>query len=284
MNSISLGIYEKALPDNINFCEKFSLAKNLGFSFMDISIDESDKRINRLYQPKAEHLRISAEARALNLTLSGVCLSAHRLFSLGSPIREHELKAKDLLFKCIDYAYNVGAQIVQIAGYYTFYDAHDVRSRERFILNLSRGVSYAARKGILLGIENVDGEDITNLSVLMQVINRINSPWLQAYPDIGNSAFNGENVTNELRAAEGRIIALHVKDVLPGQPRRIPFGQGITDFDGAFTELSRQEWSGRIMIEMWNDDVQTAESECEMAKNFIVDKLNKHKFEVSSTV
>jgi L-ribulose-5-phosphate 3-epimerase/hexulose-6-phosphate isomerase len=31
-------------------------------------------------------------------------------------------------------------------------------------------------------------------------------------------------------------------------------GTGIADFPAAFAELERQNWSGRMMIEMWNDD------------------------------
>lgn len=43
-----IGIYEKALPQNISWAERFALVKKLGFDFMELSIDESDERLARL--------------------------------------------------------------------------------------------------------------------------------------------------------------------------------------------------------------------------------------------
>lgn len=62
---------------------------------------------------------------------------------------------------------------------------------------------------------------------------------MQCYPDVGNIVgYSGES-TVELQAGEGHTVALHVEDVLPGQPRRIPSGTGIADFGSAFKELTR---------------------------------------------
>lgn len=36
-------------------------------------------------------------------------------------------------------------------------------------------------------------------------------------------------------------------------------GEGSADFPKAFAQLARQSWSGRIMIEMWNDNDPTAD-------------------------
>ncbi|MDX5064868.1 xylulose 5-phosphate 3-epimerase, partial [Lactobacillus crispatus] len=40
----SLGIYEKALPQDLSWKEKFNLVKKLGFNFLEFSVDESDAR------------------------------------------------------------------------------------------------------------------------------------------------------------------------------------------------------------------------------------------------
>ena len=44
-----LGLYEKALPPEMNWEERLQTAKILGYDYMEISIDETDERINRLY-------------------------------------------------------------------------------------------------------------------------------------------------------------------------------------------------------------------------------------------
>ena len=45
---LSLGIYEKALPKGTSWLEKLTMAKDLGFQFVEMSIDETDERLARL--------------------------------------------------------------------------------------------------------------------------------------------------------------------------------------------------------------------------------------------
>ena len=43
-----LGIYEKALPNDFTWLEKMQAAKQAGFEYNEISIDQSDQRLARL--------------------------------------------------------------------------------------------------------------------------------------------------------------------------------------------------------------------------------------------
>ena len=40
----------------------------------------------------------------------------------------------------------------------------------------------------------------------------------------------------------------------PGEPRRVPFGEGVTPFAAAFRKLAEMNFNGPILLEMWNDD------------------------------
>ena len=42
MKAYELGIYEKALPDSISWEQKLHIAKEAGYDFLEISLDESD--------------------------------------------------------------------------------------------------------------------------------------------------------------------------------------------------------------------------------------------------
>lgn len=270
---IRLGIYEKALVATTDWCAFFAQAGEAGFGFVDLSVDESPERAARLDWTPDERERVRLAARAAGTQLGGICLSLHRGVMPGSADPAMRRRASEVYRKGIDLASDLGVGVVQVAGYYAYYEPHDPDARQRYIDTLLDAVPYAARAGVVLGIENVDGHDIASIPDAMALVDLANSPWVQCYPDIGNIAEHGGDATTELRAGEGHMVAIHVKDVLPGQPRRIPFGAGVADFDAAFAELARQRWSGRMMLEMWNDDAPDSLETCRVAREFIVTKL-----------
>ena len=48
LENIKLGVYEKSIPLQLSWKEKFECAKNAGFDFIELSIDGLEPRINRL--------------------------------------------------------------------------------------------------------------------------------------------------------------------------------------------------------------------------------------------
>ncbi|MGQ4535444.1 L-ribulose-5-phosphate 3-epimerase [Dermabacteraceae bacterium P13264] len=281
MNTVRLGIYEKALV-SAPWPEFFPQVREAGFSFVDLSIDETPERAARLDWSPEERLRVREAARDAGVQIGALCLSLHRRIMPGSADPEVRRQALEVYRKGIDLAADLGVSVVQVAGYYAHYEADDPAARERYIDTLKAALPHAACQGIVLAIENVDGHDIASIPDAMAVVRECDSPWLQCYPDVGNIAEHGGEATEELAAGEGRMVALHVKDVLPGEPRRIPFGQGVADFDTAFTELARQRWQGRIMLEMWNDDAPDSIATCVSARHFIEQKLAAAGYAVES--
>jgi len=89
---------------------------------------------------------------------------------------------------------------------------------------------------------------------------------------LGNIAEQSLDPGAELAAGEGHMVAMHAKDVRPGEPRRVEMGTGIVDWDRSFALLTAQDWSGRLMIEMWNDDAPDSLSRCTAARAFIEDR------------
>ncbi|MGL5406803.1 MAG: L-ribulose-5-phosphate 3-epimerase [Propionibacteriaceae bacterium] len=271
---VTLGIYEKALIACSEWSPFFSQVIDGGFSFVDLSIDESPQRASRLSWSASERINCRSAAEANGVDIGALCLSLHRKIMPGSIDPDMRSRALEVYRNGIDLAGDLGVNVVQVAGYFAHYEPRDPDARSRYIDTLAAAVPHAARSGIILAIENVDGHDIASIPDAMSVVQEINSPWVQCYPDIGNIAEHGGSATHELRAGEGHMVALHVKDVLPGEPRRIPFGMGVADFDSAFTELARQQWSGRMMLEMWNDDHPDSVAICKQARYFIEEKLS----------
>ena len=55
--------------------------------------------------------------------------------------------------------------------------------------------------------------------------------------------------------------------------RKIPFGQGIVDFDAAFRTLHRIGFTGPFMVEMWNEEAPDAEAQVAVARQWLLRKL-----------
>ena len=50
----TLGIYEKSMPGNLSWMEKLSVAKNAGYDFLEMSVDETDEKLARIEWSKQE--------------------------------------------------------------------------------------------------------------------------------------------------------------------------------------------------------------------------------------
>ena len=58
---VPLGIYEKALPAGECWLERLQLAKQLGFDFVEMSVDETDERLSRLDWSREQRLALVSD-------------------------------------------------------------------------------------------------------------------------------------------------------------------------------------------------------------------------------
>lgn len=280
MGAVTLGIYEKALESQRDWKVFFQQVADGGFSFVDLSIDETPERSARLDWDQQTRQEVRRAAAEVGVQIGGICLSLHRKVMPGSQDPKIRAQAVEVYRKGIDFCADLGVSLCQVAGYYCYYEAVHDKARQYYIDALAKVLPYAAQKGVILGIENVDGNDISAIPDARELVDLFNSPWLQIYPDIGNIAEHGGDEEEELRAGEGHMLAIHIKDVFPGEPRRIPLGQGCVDWVKAFKEIVRQNWSGRMMLEMWNDDVPESTEICIAAREKLTGWLKEVGIEV----
>ena len=273
-SAVELGIYEKALRWDGSWRSLFDQARRAGFSFLDLSVDETPEREARLAWTPQQRAEVRAASEEAGVAIGGLCLSIHRRIGPGSADPAVRQRAIEVLEQGIDLCADLHIPVLQLAGYYAYYEDLTPDARTWYVECLRAGARHAARRGVLLGIENVDGTDITSVTEAMTVVHEINSPWLQLYADLGNIAEQGLDMVGELRCGEGHFLALHAKEVRRGEPRRVPMGDGIVDWDTAFAELARQGWAGRLMIEMWNDDAPDSAERAASARDFIATKLD----------
>jgi L-ribulose-5-phosphate 3-epimerase len=203
----------------------------------------------------------------------GMVLSAHRKYAFGSVSVEIRRQANEIMKKALDLAFDVGARIIQIAGYYVFYEEPTDGAEDWFLEGLNSAVGLAAQAGIMLGLENMDGRDVTSITKAMRIVDSIKSPWLQLYPDLGNLSANGLEIGSELRAGQGHIVGVHLKDTRPGEFRKVAFGDGVVPFAEAFRVLKEIDYRGPFLIEMWNQGWPDAHTTLLESRSFVIEAM-----------
>ena len=260
MKPYAIGLYEKAMPKTMTWPEKLECARECGYDFVEISIDETDDKLARLDWTEEERLELVREMRRTGVPIRSMCLSGHRKYPFGSADPAVRKRSMQIMEKAIQLADDLGIRIIQLAGYDVYYEESTPDSVRLFKENLAKATEMAAAKGVVLAFETMETEFMNTTAKSMEYVNLINSPWLGVYPDSGNltnaAVSYGSDVLEDLETGRGHIFALHLKETVPGKFREIPFLTGHVDF-GAVIAKAWDLGIRRFVTEMW--DVGKAE-------------------------
>jgi L-ribulose-5-phosphate 3-epimerase len=238
MNEFGLGLYEKSMPDTLSLEDKLEEVKKAGFDYLELSIDESDEKLGRLEWDKTQREAVVRSMWKTGTNILSICLSGNRKYPIGSEDEAIQARGVKIMLNAIDLAQDLGIRIIQIAGYDEYYGESNEQTRGFFGKNLERMVRYAATRGVTLAFETMETEFMNTVGKAMNYVNRINSPYLQVYPDIGNvtnaALTYGTDPAHDLESGRGHIAALHMKETVPGKFREIPYGTGHVDFQKTF--------------------------------------------------
>lgn len=279
-----IGIYEKATPKNFTWRERLAFAKELGFDFVEMSVDESDSRLARLDWTKKERLDVVQAIYETGIRTPSICFSGHRRYPLGSNDPKTEATSLEMMKKCIELAQDLGVRTIQLAGYDVYYEEKSPETRARFIKNLRKACDWAEEAQVILAIEIMDDPFINSIEKYLAVEKEIDSPYLFVYPDTGNVSAWHNDLWSEFYNGHKSIAALHLKDTYAvtenskGQFRDVPFGDGCVDWEAMFAILKKTNYNGPFLIEMWSENCATVEETkqaIQVAKDFLLPKIEK---------
>ncbi len=287
--NLVLGIYEKALPINYDWDAKLKTAQTLGFHFVEMSIDESDARLERL-DWNAQQKRIFREQITThNIRVPSICLSAHRRFPFGSHDPAIRQTASEIMKKAIHLADALGIRVIQLAGYDVYYEQNDAETRSYFFKGLKAALAYAERFQVMLAIETMDTPFMNAITTFLQYKQQLPSPWFCLYPDLGNLSAWGVDIDKELEIGFPHIVAIHLKDTYavsatsPGQFRNVAFGEGCVDFQRHFRTLKQLNYQGPFLIEMWTETSENPLNELHNAREWILQQMEESGFLITNT-
>ncbi|MCR2026362.1 L-ribulose-5-phosphate 3-epimerase [Anaerotruncus colihominis] len=270
-----LGLYEKALPASMSWSERLHAVKELGFDYMEISIDETDERLARLFWTQEEKDALHRAMAETGTPIPSMCLSGHRRFPYGSADPSIRQKAYEMMEQAILFAREFGVRVIQLAGYDVYYEPSTPESLQRFKEGLACACALAEKYQVMLSMEIMDTPLISSITRYKAFKADLPTPWFTVYPDLGNLTAWGSDVVSELTLGGKEIAAVHLKDTLavtpdfPGKFKCVPFGGGCVDFPLCLRQLERQGYHGPYMMEMWHQPDQDWKQDILAAKSYI---------------
>ena len=268
MRAYTIGLYEKAMPGTLTWREKLEAAKAAGYDFLEISIDETEERLNRLQWSREERLELVKLMYEIDLPIHTMCLSGHRKYPIGSSDPKTCARGMEIMEQAIRLAQDLGVRIIQLAGYDVYYEESTKETVERFEKNLKKCVQMAAKAGVLMGFETMETEFMNSCGKAMRYVESVDSEYLGVYPDSGNlnnaALLYEQDVLEDLKTCRGHVVALHLKETVPGKYRDMMYGEGRVNFpaiiDAAWSigvrKFVTEFWyQGK---ENWMEDLYTA--------------------------
>jgi sugar phosphate isomerase/epimerase len=145
----------------------------------------------------------------------------------------------------------------------------------RAVEGLVRSLDYAAKRGVVLCLENhyKDGtwqypEFAQPEDIFLEILERVDSPWLGVQYDPSNAIVGGYDPIRFLEQVMPRVVTMHASDraLAPGATledlreadgrtgysdklRHGEVGQGLIDYDAIFAILARAGYAGWISVE-----------------------------------
>lgn len=273
-----LGLYEKAMPAGMAFPDMLASARDAGFDFLEISIDETDARLSRLDWSDSERSALRRDIADSGIQISSMCLSGHRKYPLGSRDAATRARGIEIFRKAVDFSEDIGVRLIQLAGYDVYYEEGGSDTEKWFAENLALCTEYAAMHSVTAGFETMETPFMDNISKAMNYVRRIDSPYLGVYPDLGNLTnaclLYGTTVEEEIECGRGHLFAMHIKETVPGKYRDMDFGIGGVDFPAGIRK-AYEVGVRQYVTEFWHNGCENWQERLRSVSAFASDAFKK---------
>ena len=255
MKKYEIGLYEKAIRNTLTWKEKLQCAKECGYDYLEISIDATEEKINRIYMDTEEKKAIMEAIFDTGIPIGSMSVSALTKYALGDPDQAVRSRGMEIAEKSIQLASALGVRTVMIPGYDIYYGESTIETKRYFLENIRKIAEIAEREGILVGFETMENNFMNTTGKAVQYVNMVDSAYLKIYPDAGNitnaAVANRHDVCEDLSLGKGKLIALHLKETKPDVYREVPFLTGHVEFE----RIINTAWElgvRRYVTELWD--------------------------------
>ena len=208
------------------------VAKQIGLDGVQIDFGTAANNM-RLRTP--EHQQAYREA----MRRTGLAVSSMALCEMNDVPLKSDPRAALWLDQSIDVCHAMGLPLVMTAAFGRGdLDMSHTAEIDHYVKVLRDVAPKAEKLGIIIGLENY-----LSASDNRKIIDRVGSPMVKVYYDVGNSTDKGRDVVQEIRALGKLICEFHAKD------GSYMLGQGRIDFKKVRLAMDEVEFSGWLQLE-----------------------------------
>ena len=196
--------------------ESFALAKDAGFEGVEVGL-LAEGEVS-LKSTEKDLLAVKKSAADNGIELYSVATGLYWDHWLTSDCPEERATAKDIVKKHLEVAKTLGCETIlvvpgsvhaEFAAPGKVVDYEDAYNRA--LEALCELKSEAEKLQVSIGIENVWNQFLTSPIEMREFIDKIDSPYVGSYIDVGNVLFNG-HPEHWIKALGSRIKKVHFKD------------------------------------------------------------------------
>jgi sugar phosphate isomerase/epimerase len=209
----------------------FGLAAKLGLAGVQASLAIKDDVV-ALTRPEVRRLLLEASER------SGVALVSFAIGVLNDVPLKSDPRAAKWLEQGIEVCKATGAKRILVPFFGKGELRNDPPGIETVIAILKKIAPAAEKAGVVLALESyLSAEDH------IRILDRVGSPAVRVYYDVGNSQDAGYDIVKEIRLLGNRICEFHAKDT------RDLYGKGSMDFRAVKMAMDDIGYAGWLVIE-----------------------------------
>ena len=209
-------------------------AARIGFEGLEVTFGGPNERGNLLLAEEERQKQYLDEFEKHGIKPAGTHLMILHENLLKDP---DDPLAKQWVEQAIPATRNLGAEVILLPFFGD--GAIEERHEQKYVADVLRELAPMAEEyGVILGLENsLSAEDN------MFILERVNSPAVKVYYDVGNSTYFGHNIYSEIPWLGEHICQFHIKD----NPHYM--GEGEIDFVRVFRAIDEIGYRGWLIIE-----------------------------------
>ena len=171
-------------------------------------------------------------------------------------------KAETMIGQSLKFSSAVGAKTMLLCTFFASHPDTDSK-KDNLVKSLLKVEPLARDLQVAIALESP-----LPAAELAEIIDKLNSPFVGAYYDVGNALYLGYNPSEEIEYLGQRIFAVHIKDTAKNLGDS-HLGCGRLNLKTVFTAFKRINYSDWFIIETPNDNDAALRNDIELLHKYL---------------